>query len=237
MPLTTRCNHCGRLFPVYAQQLRARRGKTACPQCGKRCDAVRGLIDEAMPGQTVPDPSRSGAGPRRPAATAPAALMTYGEPPRRRENRVLWGTGAALLLLTLAAQALWWERGTWLLEPGVKSALERVCAEPHCGLPLPRLAGTVEILDPAMNEHPQDPAVLRLHLTLINRASVLQRLPLLDVELYDHEGGLTAHRRLVPALYQPNNPAAGIAPGAALNLMLDIAAPPTPPSGFRLKLY
>ena len=49
MPLTTRCRHCGRLFPVYATQLKAKRARVPCPQCGKRFDAVAGLIDEHVP--------------------------------------------------------------------------------------------------------------------------------------------------------------------------------------------
>ena len=49
MPLTTRCPHCGRLFPVYAQQIKARRSKVECPQCGRRFGAVSGLLEEQIP--------------------------------------------------------------------------------------------------------------------------------------------------------------------------------------------
>jgi predicted Zn finger-like uncharacterized protein len=237
MPMTTRCRHCGRLFPVYAQQLKERRGKVQCPQCGKRFDALHSLIEEVMPGAATQDEGRSVGGRRRPAATAPADLMTFDEPHRRHGSPAPWAIGILLLLTVLAAQVLWWERGTWLADPGMRGLLERVCGRPLCGLPLPRLAGTMEILDPAMAEDPQEPGVLRLNLTLINRAQALQRLPLLQLELYGADGTLAAVRRLTPALYRPDLPDAAIEAGAALNLTLELAAPPTPPTGFRIKLF
>jgi hypothetical protein len=79
--------------------------------------------------------------------------------------------------------------------------------------------------------------VLRLNLTLINRAQVLQRLPSLQLELYGTDGTLAAVRRLTPALYGPDMPDAAIGPGAALNVAVEIATPPVPPTGFRLKLF
>jgi predicted Zn finger-like uncharacterized protein len=58
MPLTTRCRHCGRIFPVHAQQLKERRGKVECPQCGGRFGPESYLPDKAPgaglgPGESV----------------------------------------------------------------------------------------------------------------------------------------------------------------------------------------
>ena len=85
MPLTTRCRHCGRLFPVYATQLKANRARVPCPQCGKRFDAVAGLIDEHIP--TTDDGGRL----RHPAHRTSAVPLTTQvpglEPPERRRAR------------------------------------------------------------------------------------------------------------------------------------------------------
>lgn len=239
MPLTTRCRHCGRLFPVYAQQLKERRGKVECPQCGGRVNALIGLLDEAIPGSGIQEEGQASGGRRTPAATAPASLLTFDEP-RRRPSRLasgLWLFGILVLITGLTAQAAWWERGSWLHQPRLRAATDRVCAHLGCKLTLPRIAGTMEILQPGMGEHPQDPRVLRLNLTLLNRALITQRHPLLQLEFYDDEGELVAARRLTPDEYRAEAKQDGLAAGAAMNLVLDLAMPETPPAGFRVRLF
>lgn len=237
MPLTTRCRRCGRLFPVYAQQLKERRGKVACPQCGGRFDAVSALIDEPMPGDPE-DQLRGTPRRRRPGPSAPPTVLALPEPRRRGVvAALLWTSGILLLAGTLAAQALWWERDLWLGDPRVRAPLDRACAALGCQLPLPRLPGTMEILAPSLGLHPDDPNALRLVLTLVNRAQVAQRLPLLQLELYDTAGELTAARRFSPAGYLPAaEPGEGLPPGGATTLTLELVMPPEAPAGFRIRL-
>lgn len=240
MPLTTRCRRCSRLFPVYAQQLKARRGRVECPQCGRRVDALSGLLDEAMPGTGIEEGGRAFGGRRWPAATAPAALLTPNDRPSgtRRLAASLWLLGILLLSAGVIAQTAWWEREAWLRQPRLRAALDGACAWIGCRLPLPRIAGTVEIRQPALGEHPRDPQALRLTLTLINHAPVTQRLPLLQLELYDREEVLTAARRFSPDQYFPPESARrGLAPSTAANIELDLALPATPPAGFRVRLF
>jgi len=163
--------------------------------------------------------------------------MTFDEPVRRRGSRATWAVSILLLLAALGAQALWWERGTWLADPDARGLLDRWCGRHLCGLPVPRMAGTLEILDPAVAQDPQDPGVLRLNLTLVNRARLLQRLPLLQLELYGADGSLAALRRLPPALYRPEAADEPIGPEATVDLALELAAPAISPTGFRLRLY
>ncbi len=240
MPLTTRCGHCGRLFPVYAQQIKKRRGKVECPQCGGRFKALSGLIDEAMPGEAVKRGGGNGGGRQKPAATAPAALLTFDEPERRpkRSWHALWGLGVLVLIGGLLAQAIWWERGTWLQYPRIRAALEKVCDHLGCESIFPHQVGAIEILHPALSEAPEDQALLRLNLSLINQSDFIQRLPQLQLELYSPGGELAAARRFPPEIYLPTSgPHTGIAPGMAKNVQLDLASPPTSVTGFKLKLY
>lgn len=225
------------MFPVYAQQLKERRGKVACPQCGGRFDAVGALIDEPLPGDPN-DQLRGTPRRRRLGALAPAPVMALPEPRRRGPlASLLWAAGALLLAGTLAAQALWWERDQWLGDPRVRAPLDRACAALGCQLPLPRLPGTMEILAPSLGLHPDDRNALRLVLTLVNRAEVAQRLPLLQLELYDVAGELTAARRFSPSRYLPAAaPGEGLPPGAAVSLTLELAMPPEAPAGFRIQL-
>lgn len=237
MPLTTRCRRCGRLFPVYAQQLKERRGKAECPQCGNRFNAVAALIDEPLPGDPGED-GRASARRRRHGTVTSAPILTL--PPARRRaggRPLLWLAGILVLAAGLALQAVWWERTYWLSDPLLRAQLDGACAAVGCRVPLPRLAGTMEILTPSLSIHPQDPEALRLALTLVNRAQVPQRLPLLQLELYDDAGNLTAARRFTPARYLPGTVAdAGLAAGAATGLSMDLAMPPEAPAGFRIRL-
>lgn len=240
MPLTTRCRHCGRMFPVYAQQLKERRGKVDCPQCGGRFDAIGGLLEEPIPGMEMGRGGRGTGGSAQPAASSPADMLGLSKGRRRRARirAALWSLGALILIAGLILQIGWWERGKWLQHPQVRAAAEEVCTRIGCRVELPRLTGTMDILQPALTELDEAPRGLRLTLALVNNAPVIQRLPQLQVELYDAEGELAAARRFGPELYLPDRAAGrGLAPSEVVRPSLDLEDPPAPASGFRVKLF
>jgi hypothetical protein len=208
-----------------------------CPQCAGRFDALAGLVDEEIPGGD-PDEDED-VGLEQQMEPEPAPLMTFTEDPRResRTGTVLWTLGLILLLVGIAAQAFWWERGTWLGHPQARETYERLCAELAVCPPLPRLAGTIDIMEPVLSEDPEADS-LRLNLTLVNHADQLQRLPVLQLELYDGVGNLEAAGRFSPQEYLPlGESTRGLAAGSAVNVALEIAAPAEAPSAFRVKLY
>jgi hypothetical protein len=138
----------------------------------------------------------------------------------------------------LMGQTAWWERGTWMATTQLWSVLEGVCDRLGCRPPLPRVAGSMDILRPALAERPGDPGILSLSLTLLNTTAIAQRLPLLQLELYDKDGSLLAARRFAPHQYDAGKGAgSGIAPGRTAKVALDIAALDRPPSGFRVRLF
>ena len=247
MPLTTRCRHCGRLFPVYATELKANRARVPCPQCGKRFDAVAGLIDEHIPAIDESTRRRHPAH-RTTATTLPATAlgMTREAPPMRRRGRGWTWLGALtviLLILSLVAQVAWWGRGDWLRHPWVSTALTQICPILGCEVPLPRLPGTIETLDPALTLDPSRPQALRLRLGLISRTEVPQRAPVLQLELYDPAGTLVAARRFHPADYLGagiGDAGARLPPHQVVRATLDIALAgagnSTKPTGFRVRL-
>jgi hypothetical protein len=101
---------------------------------------------------------------------------------------------------------------------------------------LPRLAGTIEIRQPVLTEQPEPPSSLRLTLVLINLAAADQLLPRL--ELYDENAELAAARRFGPEHYLPEaNRRDELAPGVPVRPLLDLAPPPIPVAGFRVKLF
>lgn len=239
MPLTTRCRHCGRLFPVQAQQIKERHGKVDCPQCGKRFDAIAGLLDEAVPSTRIERGDRPQGG-FKPPATAPADMLDLNEGLEKGGwmRAMLWSLGILLLIAGLVLQIGWWDRGRWLRHPNVSAAVDVVCEQIGCRPELPRHAGTMEVLRSALTQREDPAGSLQLTLLLVNKAAVGQRLPQLQLELYDEQGGLAAARRFGPELYLADAARRhGLAPGATARLMLDIASPPTPAAAFRVKLF
>jgi len=261
MPITTRCKHCGRLFPIYAQQLKERRSKVTCPQCGTRFDSLAGLVDEAMPdgmheAHAQPPPpyfplvreampgDMADASPRNNGharnADEPAPMMTFDDHEERtgRTASTFWTLGILLSIFLLAAQVFWWERGTWLRYPPVQQVYNELCTRAGLCYAAPRIAGGFEILQPILSEHPLDTRILRLDLTLVNRSEQVQRPPLLQLELFDGHGDLLAVRRFEPEEYLTGtSPITTLAIGSATNIAMELAALDEAPAGFRIQLY
>jgi predicted Zn finger-like uncharacterized protein len=254
MPLNTRCDRCGRLFPVYAQQLKERRGRVNCPQCGARFDALTTLLDEAMPGfepsagrvwtaapvgvdkrtgSRVPRGPRLGIGDRR--RPERARRSAAGRPARRPLSRLGWTLGSLLLLLTLGAQWVWWQRGDLLRDSERRVALERLCERLGCTLPALRVPDALAVRDPTLDPDPAGGGDLTLHLRIENRGQVPQPMPLLELELLDLEGELAANRRFAPQEYAPGftHP---LDPGETRAVSLAIARPQAQTSGFKVRL-
>ena len=240
MPLTTRCRHCGRLFPVYATELKANRSRVHCPQCGKRFNAVAGLIDEHIP--QAEDTNRR----RHPARRAVTATLAQGPGPneipvprRGRTGRWLWGLGVLALCLALVAQFAWWARGELIRYPQVQSLLGQACALLDCQAPLPRLPGTIEILQSTLAADLDHPEGLALRLVLVSRAHTPQRAPILEVELFDADGALLAARRFAPAAYLTASAPAlteGLRPRRPTPVSLTLSLAQAQPMGFRVRL-
>ena len=251
MPVTTRCGRCGRLFPVYAQELKSRRGRVSCPQCGNRFDGLAALLDEPRGGyEASGGRARLGMGTRRPApatdARRPSPSPTAGNAvvpaphseraTGRAPGRSALGWGLAVLALTLAlgAQAVWWQRADLLRDLQVRHWIAVLCEGLGCTVPTPRLAGTLEVLEPTLTPDP-DTGALVLRLRVRNDAALDQPAPLIELELYDQQGDLAARRRFTPAQYAPGSDPL-MTPGATLDARLAIAVPKAETSGFKVRL-
>lgn len=245
MPLTTRCNRCGRLFPIFAQQLKARRGRVDCPQCGKRFSGLGGLVDEPM-AATVNGHPPAASRRRLGTDTLGTDYVTADRPrehrPRGPAARIAWGLGALLLMVALAFQLVWWKRGDLLRDPNGRLALETLCDRLGCELPHPRLSGTLSVLEPTL-EAVEDPDGLELRLTVLSRAPLAQPPPIVQIELLDQQGVLAAARRFAPAEYLPEIRESSsrvsaplIGPGDSLAVAIRFAPVPFEPSGFRVRV-
>jgi predicted Zn finger-like uncharacterized protein len=238
MPLITQCGRCGRRFTVYAQGLRAHHGRAECPQCGHQFDALTALLDERPDGQAQqarePLLGTGAADARARLGLPPTGPEAPQARPIRRPLTPLWGLLASLLALGLALQALWWHRAELLRNPATHQGLERLCQRLGCQVPAPRMPGTLSLLDPTLTEGSQaDTLVLRLKVR--NGAELAQLAPLLELELFDLRGDLTAVRRFDPAEYGGDGDA-HLAPGETRAIELTLVTPGGQPAGFKVRL-
>jgi hypothetical protein len=104
---------------------------------------------------------------------------------------------------------------------------------------LPRLPGTIEIVQSALAADPARPEALLLRLMLVNRAAAVQRPPVLQLELYDEAGSLLGVRRFDPEHYLAAGSQAladGLIPHRPIRAGVDIALAEVQPTGFRVRL-
>jgi hypothetical protein len=237
MPLTTRCGRCGRLFPVFAQELRDRRGRVHCPQCGNRFDAIGALIDEPRVGSESSSARARLGAPRRKSTPDQSPLAVPSPRAARHRGTLGWGLASLLLALALVAQLGWWQRETLLAEPAARAWMQHACEALGCTLPdPPRIAGSLELMEPRLIPSADDGAGgLGLRLKVRNTAALPQPPPDLDLELFDPGGELFAARRFGPADYAWEDGRL-IAPGEEIGLALDLAAPGIEASGFKVRL-
>ncbi|WP_295454714.1 zinc-ribbon and DUF3426 domain-containing protein [uncultured Thiodictyon sp.] len=250
------CPHCGERLDAVAGLVDEAGVAGAAPLNRGRADAGAGT----GPGANA---ARRRAEPRETRLTlTPAMVPTAGPaptparrtvsiraptppPPPRRSTRARrhWGRLSLVLGLSvlLGVQLVWWRRAELLRDPNGFHLLNTWCGYLGCHLAPPRLPGALAVREPSLNPDAVSGALM-LRLTIGNSAELPQPAPLIELELYDQQGDLTAVRRFSPSEYAaaPGPGGAGhaapIAPHEARVVALALAPPSTEASGFKVRL-
>jgi predicted Zn finger-like uncharacterized protein len=201
----TTCPQCRTAFRVTDEQLGARGGRVRCGKCTTVFNAREALLADIPPAAS--EPPAQGSAPSVPAAKqrpatageGQAAIRLSGLRPR---HRLAWGLGSGLLTLVLMAQVSFHYRGELaLLFPQARPALEQLCSNLGCNLPLPRRAELISIETSDLQADPANPSVMVLTATLRNRAAFPQSHPALELTLTDLQDQPLARRVLGPQDY------------------------------------
>lgn len=152
-------------------------------------------------------------------------------------HRLGWFLLAVLLMLTLGAQYLYFARADLVQYPWLRPILQRVCAPLGCRLPLRHAPKRIELLSRDVISHPRIRAALLVNATFVNRADFVQAYPVLQISLSGDNGAVVAMRRFQPEEYLPPGVAiaAGLAPGASVHVVLEIAEPHHPAASFQFE--
>lgn len=158
----------------------------------------------------------------------------------RARSARLWAAGSALLVLVLAAQAVFVYRGELAAHyPGLRPHLARLCDALQCAVLLPQRPRLIQVeaSDLQAND-PARPNLIQLTATVRNHAGYDVGFPALDLVLTNTREHALARRVFLPRDYlEPGRDAsAGIPASAEITIRLDLDTGDLEPAGFRLDL-
>ncbi|MEP7154826.1 MAG: zinc-ribbon and DUF3426 domain-containing protein [Betaproteobacteria bacterium] len=165
---------------------------------------------------------------------------TYRQP-QKTSRGSLWITGALLLLLSLGAQLAYAYRSTitqaW---PQLRPAYTSACEWVGCTLSWGRDDNAIRIEASDLIELPGKAGRILLTATLVNRSTVRQDLPALELKLTDNANQVMLSRILQPPEYLGRTPAKdeSLAPNAEMyvNLSFDVTQK-APASGYGVRAF
>jgi hypothetical protein len=152
----------------------------------------------------------------------------------------LWAAGAAVVLLLLVAQAVFFYRGEISAHyPVMRPQLTRLCETMGCVIDLPQRPQLIAIeASDLQATDPTRPGVIQLTATVRNHASHDVGFPALDLVLTNSRDHTLARRIFQPPEYleRGRDPRAGIPPKGEMTINLDLDTADLRPAGFRLDL-
>lgn len=266
MSMVTKCLGCGTTFRVTPQQLQAQHGMVRCGRCATVFDGFNTLATlpdeipfEAGSPSATSDNIEPAAGkvvtqPQPEAASMSAGAQKFALPESQPESGAEpfadgtssqrraggWAFGILLLLIALAAQAVYFYRSDIAASvPEARPYLAAMCRYLRCTVALPQRPRLISIEGSDMQESDAaNPGLIALTATLRNHATIGLGYPSLDVILTDIREHTVARRIFLPAEYlDPGKDVrAGIPPNAEITIRLDIDASSLGAAGFRLAL-
>jgi hypothetical protein len=153
--------------------------------------------------------------------------------------RPVWLAGAAIAALLLVLQLVYINRTQITVSfPGLKPALTALCKGIGCSIPLPADDTLISIESSELNPDANQPNLIRLSATLLNRADFDQALPMLELTLTDTNDQTVVRKVFEPSSYlDKSHPASAMLAKSELqaNLALDIGD--LKAAGYRLFLF
>jgi len=248
MGMYTRCPKCRTTFAVTNDQLEARGGVVRCGNCHHVFRADQYLM-KSIP-RTRPVEQKHEGTPSTDKTAKPEKVVTKPNRPlptleellwgkkRSRIKPFFWGLGNVLVLAVMAIQITYFFSTELGRDPDLRPHVQRVCGYLGCVIQPQIDAGLIELTKTRVSPHPRYANVLRLRVTLINRASFSQAYPLMEVSLSNRSGEIVGRRTYHPEEYLgkkkklPQN----MLPNVIVHARLEITSPSRRADGFEIRL-
>ncbi len=234
--MLTQCAQCSTVFRLHAAQLAAASGFVTCGDCGAVFNALNRLADEPLPSAPAITPASS----ENDLATRPQAALDLNEAPailrddlarlmrtRHRGLSWAWSLLALVALLALIAQLAWQSRSWWSERyPAALPYAEKLCARFNCKWDSALDVKGIELVARDVREHPQYAHILLVNATLANRSAITTAYPIIQLGVYDRNGGIVGMRRFTPLEYLDASIdiARGMPAGRAVYVVLEVAS-------------
>ena len=182
-----------------------------------------------------PDGSRAGGSPE----PLPQAYELPAPAPRVRPSR-LWGFGALILFLSLAALGVFEYRAALATRyPDLRPAMQAACEQIGCSVPWQNDELAVKLEDSELLEIPGQPGLITLSTRIRNLSDHPQEFPQLQLTLTDIDGQASVRRVFAPADYLGRALKAGdVMPARGDTLVsLRLEAKRVKPTGYELLLF
>ncbi len=231
--MLTQCPQCDAVFRISAANLSIAHGFVVCGECEAVFSALNHLADEPPPiGQPIsPVPAIEST--PIPAVinldTVPAVLRDDVERLLHRQRIGLhgvWSLVALIAAIALLTQIAWADRD-WIFEhyPNLQPYALQMCERLGCRIEQPRGRARIELVARDVREHPQYVDALLVNATFANRGKAVVNFPVIELGVYDRNGGVIGLRRFQPTEYldQSIDIAAGMSPGRSVYVVLELA--------------
>lgn len=254
----SQCPECRTVFTVTDEQLGQRKGLVRCGRCDEVFQADQHFVERSSSKTPAKEkehtikkePSLAGLSAEQPNDQPDADTDTYNTPlptvselihgrksgPQTRP--VFWSLGAAVLVILLAGQWVYFNRDELARDKQWAGFVQQFCTTLHCTITPRHDVGLVELTDTRVAPHPKFAKALRVKATLINRAKYTQPYPLMEVTLTDTEGKVLARKRFDAREYLKNikQSDTGLAPNVAKKAQMEITSPDTAADGYEIRL-
>ena len=145
-----------------------------------------------------------------------------------------WGSGVVLLILTLALQAVWWDRNALAAHPDGLRLVQWLCRLAPCKVQPPKAPELIQVLERSLVPHPERPGALRFSLRMTNRNERPQPFPVLELRLIDRREHLAGVRRFAPEQYLARNNSGIMEPNTPMDISLELSDPGEHVVGFQI---
>ena len=141
---------------------------------------------------------------------------------------ISWGLGAALLLIIITAQLVWFNRDELLLRyPQLEPFARKVCERLQCETLRHKDISLIKLLNRDVRNHPLYEGNLLVNATMANESGTNQPFPLIQLALFNTGGEVIGYREFKPQEYLDDsiNIQAGMLPESPIHFVLEVSGP------------
>jgi predicted Zn finger-like uncharacterized protein len=217
--MQTECPNCHTVFRITAAQLEMAHGMVRCGFCKEVFDArvVNDFRDNKYQLDAFDDTQPSAADKNEPDH----ASFFSGDankiiPDDLRDESLTrpfstlataaWSLGILLLIITLAAEYIWFHHPELLQDARLKPLTSGLCKFTDCSHLQMRDPSQIEMISRNVYTHPNNKNALMVSTTMVNHASYAQPYPDVQIDFSDVRGELIASRRFTPGEYLETEP-------------------------------